>query len=266
LQKLFLNNYKESENNAFKSKNLVILLRHKIIKIKNYMKKLILLSLIIVSALSIDAQRKRTRTATSQGNVVVRFGMGVNTTKWDPDLDEEMTTTAVNFTPSVGYMVVDNLELGVNFGITNTNAEHIYDQAPILNKTKTKSTDVIFGVYVQKYMPLNNWFAFTTEANLGLSTGTFDQDVVNGAVTSPVLSATGNRNGVGGAINFGMAFTPYNAFSLQAKIAGLGVNSMKVDYDGVNNTENTTNVGFNVWRQAYSLDFVWYFGRGLWKK
>ena len=114
-------------------------------------------------------KEKRTCTATSQGNVVVRFGMGVNTTKWDPDLDEEMTSTTVNFDPSVGYMVVDNLELGVNFGIRNTNAEHIYDQAPILNKTKTKSTDVKFGVYVQKYMPLNNWFAFTTEANLGLS-------------------------------------------------------------------------------------------------
>jgi hypothetical protein len=61
-------------------------------------------------------------------------------------------------------------------------------------------------------------------------------------------------------------FTPYNAFSFQASIAGLGVQSMKNDPDGVNNATNTTNVGFNVARQAYSLDFVWYFGRGLWKK
>jgi hypothetical protein len=37
------------------------------------MKKVIILSLMIVSAFSVDAQRKRTRTATSQGNVVVRM-------------------------------------------------------------------------------------------------------------------------------------------------------------------------------------------------
>ncbi len=230
------------------------------------MKKVIILSLMIVSAFSVDAQRKRTRTATSQGNVVVRLGFGVNSTKVDPDLDEEMTSTTVNFGPSVGYMVVDNLELGVNFGITNGKSEHIFDQAPILSKTNTKFTDVNFGVYVQKYFPLNNWFAFTTAADLGLSTGTYQKDNVLGSVTSPVIGETGNRSGVGGAINFGMAFTPYNAFSLQARIAGLGVQSMKQDPDGVNNTVNTTDVGFNVWRQTASLDFVWYFGRGLWKK
>jgi hypothetical protein len=216
--------------------------------------------------LSVDAQRKRTRTATSQGNVVVRFGLGVNSTKVDPDLDAESTSTTISFKPSVGYMVVDNLELGVNFGIGNTNTEDIFTQAPILNKTMTKSTDVNFGVYVQKYFPLNNWFAFTAAADLGLSTGTYQQDNVTGSVTTPILASSGNRNGVGGAVNFGMAFTPYNAFSLGAHIAGLGISSMKTDPDGVNNTTNQTDFGFNVWRQAASLDFVWYFGRGLWKK
>jgi outer membrane protein len=230
------------------------------------MKKVIILSLMIVSALSVDAQRKRTRTATSQGNVALHMGFGINSTKEDPDGDAQTKTTAVNFTPSVGYMVVDNLELGVNFGITNGKTEDIYDQAPVLNKTNTKYTDVNFGVYAKKYFPLNNWFSFTAAADLGLSTGSYQKDDVTGAVTTPVSSETGNRSGVGGAINFGLAFTPYNAFALQANIAGLGVNSMKNDPDGTNNTMNTTNVGFNVRSQTASLDFVWYLGRGLWKK
>jgi hypothetical protein len=230
------------------------------------MKKVIILSLMIVSALSVDAQRKRTRTATSQGNVALHMGFGINSTKEDPDGDAQTTKTGVNFTPSVGYMVVDNLELGVNFGITNAKSEDIYDQAPVLNKSNTKYTDVNFGVYAKKYFPLNNWFSFTAAADLGLSTGTYQTDDIIGSVTTTVSSETGNRSGVGGAINFGLAFTPYNAFALQANIAGLGVNSMKNDPDGTNNTMNTTNVGFNVRRQTASLDFVWYLGRGLWKK
>ena len=230
------------------------------------MKKVIILSLMIVSALSVDAQRKRTRTATSQGNVALHMGFGINSTKEDPDGDAQTKTTGVNFTPSVGYMVVDNMELGVNFGITNAKTEDIYDQAPVLNKSNIKYTDVNFGVYAKKYFPLNNWFSFTAAADLGLSTGTYQTDDITGSVTTTVSSETGNRSGVGGAINFGLAFTPYNAFALQANIAGLGVNSMKNDPDGTNNTMNTTNVGFNVRRQTFSLDFVWYLGRGLWKK
>ncbi|MBL7753193.1 MAG: outer membrane beta-barrel protein [Bacteroidota bacterium] len=230
------------------------------------MKKLIIFSLMIVSALSVDAQRKRTRTATSQGNVVVRLGMGVNSEKVDPDLDPVYRETRVSFKPSVGYMVVDNLELGVNFGVSHSTIEDVTLQSPTLTKMDMRATDVNFGVYVQKYFPLNNWFAFYTSADLGLSTGSFETDNVVGAVTTPVLAQSGIRNGVGGSANFGFSFTPYNALALQADIAGLGVSSMKVDYDGANNTINTTNAGFNVWRNPYNLSLVWYFGRGLWKK
>ena len=236
------------------------------------MKKLIIFSLMIVSALSVDAQRKRTRTATSQGNVVVRLGMGVNSEKVDKDFnpvdnsDRVYRETRISFNPTVGYMVVDNLELGVNFGISNTTIEDVVTQSSSLEKTDMRATDVNFGVYVQKYFPLNNWFAFYTSANLGLSTGSFETDDVDGAVTKPVSDSSGIRNGVGGAVNFGFSFTPYNALAIQADIAGLGVGSMKTDYDGANNTVNTTNAGFNVWRNPYNLSIVWYFGRGLWKK
>jgi hypothetical protein len=230
------------------------------------MKKLTILSLMIISALSVDAQRKRTRTATSQGNVVVRLGMGVNYDKDDQDLDPVYRQTKINFTPSVGYMVVDNLELGVNFSVANTNTEDVFTQNPILTKTVTDATDVGFGVYVQKYFPLNNWFAATVTADLGLSTGTYSTNSINGSVTTPITASTGNRNGVGGGINAGFSFTPYNAFALQASVAGIGVHTMKTDPDGVNNSTNSTHVGFNVWRQPYNMSVVWYFGRGLWKK
>ncbi|MBL7765326.1 MAG: hypothetical protein JNJ58_04490 [Chitinophagaceae bacterium] len=230
------------------------------------MKKLLIFSLMIISAVSADAQRKRTRTATSQGNVVVRAGLGINHEKRDPDLDPVYRSTMVNFEPSVGFMIVDNLELGVNFGISNTNTEDVTVQSPQVVKTLMNATDVNFGIYLQKYFPLNNWFAFTAAADLGLTTGTYQTDGVVGSVTTPVPMQTGNRNGVGGALNFGFGFTPYNSFMLQANIAGLGVSTMKNDPDGVNNTTTTTNVGFNVWRQTYSLSMAWFFGRGLWKK
>ena len=120
------------------------------------MKKLLIFSLMIVSALSVDAQRKRTRTATTQGNVVVRMGMGVHTTKWDPDGDALYRATDFHFRPSVGYMVIDNLELGGNLGVSYGESEDIATQNPTLSKRVTDRTDVNFGIYLQKYFPLNN--------------------------------------------------------------------------------------------------------------
>jgi len=239
------------------------------------MKKVIILSLALVSVLSVDAQRKRTRTATSQGNVVVRTGLGINHSKVDLDGPDVITSTTINFNPSVGYMAIDNLELGLDLGISNNTGEHIISEIPVINKNNTKATDVKFGVYVQKYFPLNNWFAFTTQANLGLSTGTYNSDNTLGSITTPDRTLTGSRNGVGGSVSFGFAFTPYNAFSLYAHIASFGVNNMKDDPDGVNDITNTTNVGFNVIGNTNTNQNVttpltfgcaWYFGRGLWKK
>jgi hypothetical protein len=230
------------------------------------MKKVFILAVLGLTAFSADAQRKRTRTATSQGNVVLRGGIGFNSMKSDPDGEKSDKSMMFSLTPSVGYMVVDNLELGVNVNVSTESGEDVQDLAPTLVKQETAATDFGFGVYAMKYFPLNNWFAFTTIANIGLNTGSYTTDDILGSTVTRNKGLSGTRNGVGGALNFGMAFTPYNAFSIQANIAGLGVSNSKLDPDNANDLINQTDFGFNVWRQAYSLDFVWYFGRGLWKK
>ena len=120
------------------------------------MKKIIIFSLMLVSALSVDAQRKRTRTATSQGNVVVRLGMGITSTKSDPDLDPINRTSTINFTPSVGYMVIDNLEFGADLIINHTWGDSVVTQSPVVYKRQLKATNVGGGLYIQKYFPLNN--------------------------------------------------------------------------------------------------------------
>jgi hypothetical protein len=228
------------------------------------MKKIIIFSLMLISALSVDAQRKRTRTATSQGNVVVRFGMGLNSTKWDPDLDPITKSTNFHFSPSVGYMVIDNLELGVDFGVDYMTEDDIQTQSP-LGKTITDMTDVNFGVYAYKYFPLNNWFAFTTSAHLGMSTGTVSVTDIAGATSTTNKALSGSTNGVYGAIRAGFGFTPYNAFMVHANFATLGVETKKWDGDLSNDTVNYTDGGLNVLKGA-NLSIVWFFGRGLWKK
>lgn len=230
------------------------------------MKKIIIFSLMLVSALSVDAQRKRTRTATSEGNSVIRLGVGYNSTVSDPDLDLINRTSTFSVPLSIGYMVIDNLEMGVDISYNQTWGEEVLTQSPVVSKNVFNATNGGLAVYGQKYFPLNNWFAFTAKANLGMSWGSYSDDAVIGSTTTPTGGVT---LGAGGAINAGFAFNPHNAFSLQANIVGLGIQTTKNDPDGVapfNPTVNTTDFGFNVLRQTTNLSLVWFFGRGLWKK
>lgn len=243
------------------------------------MKKLLIFSLMIISAFSVDAQRKRTRTATTQGNVVLRLGMNVGTSKIDPDGEAIYRGTSFLFRPSVGYMVIDNLELGANVGVAYGSSENVYVQTPTLLKDVSNHTDVNFGIYLQKYFPLNNWFSFYTYGNLGISTGTVNVDHVKGSITTRDKSNSGNITGVGGGVNFGFTFTPYNALAFHADLAGLNVVTSKWDPDGtaptdpvVNNTDfsfdviGNTNANTSSVIRPLTFGCTWYFGRGLWKK
>jgi hypothetical protein len=226
------------------------------------MKKLVLFTLILLCAFTFDssAQRKRKRTATSQGNWVLRFGMGFNSDRTTNDFNDlEQSRTDFTFNPTLTYMVIDNLEVGVNVGIMNENTRN---ETGTNNRTETSGTDVSFGLFAQKYFPLNNWFAFHTNANIGLLTGNRETDNIVGSSTS---TTGADRNGVMGGINFGFTFTPYNSFALYSNFAGLGIGNVKENPDGPNNSTSQTHSGFNVTRNDIEVGLAWYFGRGLWR-
>ncbi len=235
------------------------------------MKKLVLFTLILLCAFTFDstAQRKRKRTATSQGNFVLRLGMGYNSDRNSNDFtDTETSMNAFKFNPTLTYMVIDNLEVGVNFGVNNYNNENTRSVSP-LNRVNTNGTDISFGLFAQKYFPLNNWFAFYTSANLGLVTGSYESDSTFSGTTYPVLAGSGEKNGVMGGLNFGFGFTPYNAFAIWSDFAGINVMNVKNNPDGASNTRTETSTNFGVMGSGntpINLGVAWYFGRGLWRK
>jgi hypothetical protein len=220
------------------------------------MKKLFILSLVALSTLTVNAQRKKTKANTSQGNWALRLGAGYNSNTVDPTNVPVTKTTSTNFTPSVGYFVSDNLEIGIKFDVNSTKVNSTFNDSTIENKNNS----VGFGIYGLKYFPVNNWFAFTGGLELGLMNGTGNLQTFKYTKYYTVGYTT---NSFGGAANFGMAFTPVNRLAIQANIIGLGaVSGTRNNENGVADV-NTSDFGLNVWRAPASVSLVWYFGRGL---
>lgn len=231
--------------------------------------------MILLCAFTFDstAQRKRKRTATSQGNWVLRTGLGFNT---DRSTDEvsgfENSSSTFRFNPALSYMVIDNLEIGANVSILNQSTR---DELTATDRNETDGTDFTFGLFAQKYFPLNNWFAFYTSANIGLLTGSGESSAITGSTT--VTNGFVN-NGVQGGLNFGFGFTPYNAFALYCDFASLSIANTKRNPDGNTlPTVSTTSAGLNVMGHQsgatpnatstpLNIGIAWYFGRGLWRR
>jgi hypothetical protein len=223
------------------------------------MKKILILGLVALTTLTANAQRKRTKANTSQGMWALRIGAGFNSETEDPAGDPVTKIRNLTANPSVGYFVADNLELGVNFGIGSKRTEQTITVSPLSTNTDSRSNTNV-GLYVQKYWPMNNWFALYGKADAGLGFGNGENKFLAG---SGVTTTTGvTENGFGGAINMGFAFTPVSNMALMADIAGFGIQSSTTDPDGANNSIAKTNLGVNVWRQPYQLTMVWFFGNG----
>ena len=111
------------------------------------MKKLVLFTMILLCAFTFDstAQRKRTRTATSQGNWVLRFGGGFGSDRETNDFNSlENSSTQFMFNPAVSYMVIDNLEVGARVGINNHNSRN---ETSTTARTEMSGTDFNFGLF-----------------------------------------------------------------------------------------------------------------------
>lgn len=225
------------------------------------MKKIIVLSLVTVMAFNADAQRRRTRANTSQGNWAISLDGRYASNTQDPSGDLLIKNTDLGIAPSIGYFVADNLELGLDLNIGNNKTSNRSSISP-LNTTNTDQNSTGFGLYVRKYWPVNNWFAFTGKVNAGTSFGNIDNTTTIGTVVT--TSGSSSTNYYGG-INLGLAFTPVNNIALQSTIGGLNFRNSVIDPTGPSNSTNNTDIDFGITNQV-NFGITWFFGRGLWAR
>jgi hypothetical protein len=225
------------------------------------MKKFVILSLMGLIALSADAQRRRTRANTSQGNWAVSLEGGYKSETTDPAGDLLKKYASINLNPSIGYFVVDNLEIGASVNVGNEKTD---DRATInpLSKTVTNDNSTGFGLYLRKYWPVNNWFAFTGRANAGMNFGNTD---VTGTLGTVITNSGSATQGFNGGINLGLAFTPVNNIALQSTIGGVNFNSGYINPTGVSNDVNFSNLNVGL-TDRVNFGITWFFGRGLWSR
>jgi outer membrane protein len=140
-------------------------------------------------------------------------------------------TTSIDFSPTVGYFVSNNVAIGVQLGVTNNVSK--------FDGTKTSEKNgYSAGVLARYYMNPTNKFSVFGSAALNFGA----LNTKNSADTS----------------NFSLGFAPgisyflSKHFAIETTIGRLGFSSIKPDVDGADAT-NSINFGLNLNAATFSL-------------
>ena len=180
---------------------------------------------------------------TTQGSLTLGGSIGYNSTKEKNNyLNSDYESSYFQFSPNVGYFVVDNLEVGLNLGISFGKAGY-----EILDPTKT--TTFSAGPYARYYkFTSNERFAFT--GALGVSFGSGKSS------TETTESKTSN---FGVSIAPGFVYFLTDKWGLDFQLEGIGFSSLDPNKDVDDDNRNVFSFGLS--SLSPSLGFRYYIAK-----
>lgn len=189
------------------------------------MKKAIFtISIILLTTIIVNAQKSSE--GFSKGNIFTsgQFAFNSQTTG-------DLKTTSIDFSPTVGYFVSNNVAIGVQLGVTNSISK--------FKSTKTgEKNGYSAGVLARYYMnPTNKFSVFGSAA---LNFGALN--------TKDSINTTNFSFGFAPGISYFLS----NHFAIETTIGNLGFSSTKPDVAGSDAT-NSINFGLNLTAATFSL-------------
>lgn len=155
--------------------------------------------------------------------------------------NEDYDYSELEFSPSFGYFVTDNLAVGLNFGVSTTKQDN--------GATSQKNTSFGLGPFARYYkFTSNEQFAFFAQA--GFNFGSGKTDSTPGGETK---SSFVNFN-----ISPGFAYFFNNHWAAELALAGFSVRSSDPNKD-VNDDKNSS-VVFDIRSFSPSLGIRYHFG------
>lgn len=186
------------------------------------MKKLIFTAVAVFGFISLQAQENQLNEGFSKGDVFTTGSFGFSSSK-----QGNVKSTNINFSPSVGYFLTENVALGGRLNFSNNKVE-----ATLGEFNSSGFGAEVFGRYY--FTPASKFSVFG--------------ELAAGIGNSKNEDAFGNENktkSYGINAGLGLHYFLNSNFAIQAGWTGLGYNSSKPDISGADST-NTFNFSLNM--------------------
>ena len=190
------------------------------------MKKAIFtISIILLTKLSVVAQNSSEGFVKGSNFISGQFAFNSSSTG-------DFKTTSIDVSPSFGYFISNNLSIGLQVGVTNS-------QSSFSGTNLTKLTGFTGGVYARYYTDPTSKFSVFGSA--GLNFGTTNNKTDSLKITSYSIGFAP-----------GVSYFLSNHFAIETTIGSLGFSSIKPDTNGADAT-NSINFGLNLSTASFGL-------------
>lgn len=194
---------------------------------------------------------------TTQGTIVVSGAVGY--TKNTRDFgNSPVTQTSFNITPSMGYFILDGLEVGASIGYKQdkSNEAVMGGYGPVNYENVTKAFG--FMPYLKKYFMVSDKVAFTASAQAGISKGTSTNKPSSGFYNTTELDISGFQV----AVVPGISFFATDKIGINASFGSFGYSQVKSEYEGSYEISfNTSTFGLNLDSSTLGIGFSYHFNR-----
>ncbi|GAA3959073.1 hypothetical protein [Hymenobacter antarcticus] len=233
------------------------------------MKKLILLALVVASTQSIQAQSIAAGTISLGGGIgYSRSSNKVSGTSNNTAYSNEGITSQFSFTPTVGYFVADNLEVGLNLGYTSYHQFYTTTKSsPVVVVAELDPTTTLrVGPFVRYYKMLTEQFGLIGTLGLGYQNQRSQNYNNNNGPNSGIYDT--KASGFYAGLTPGIVFFPIPKLGLSASMGSLGYGRLKYEHPSGGNTQlfkdyesNISDFGANFGLNQLVFGGTYYFGR-----
>lgn len=171
---------------------------------------------------------------------------------------EEIKTGIFSFNPGIGYMINQNMAVGIQVKGSGTRVLHTNNLPGSTDRTD-RGFDLLVGPFFRYTMPINPTFFTYTQVNVGYLTGTYKRE-------EPDQDYTDKYNGFGASLYPAVGMNVTRCMALSFSFGGLGYDRLKWDNElpkgtpaGVESHSTRSNFDFDFGRQ-FNLTVQWTFG------
>ena len=232
------------------------------------MKKFFLSALLAVSVIGVRAQSIAAGTVSLGGNIgysrnTINSSNSYNSTTYTL----ETSISQFNFSPSLGYLVADNLAIGINAGYSaNRKAYTTYTPASATVRAQLDpTTNLRLGVYGQYYKMLTEQFGVLGTLGVGYQS-LHDYNYSNNNNPNALIQES-KASGYYAELTPGIVFFPITKLGLSASVGSLAFNRLNYDYP---TNAGTTPPDYKSYSTSFGASFglsqllfggTYYFGR-----
>jgi hypothetical protein len=193
---------------------------------------------------------------TTQGTKVISGSVGISVySNHLSNGDIKYSNSFIQFYPTMGYLLKDNLEAGVSLGYLHSKSKFSEDGESSDYKRITTGNVYSFSPYLKKYIPLSEKFALSGSLSAGLRIGKEKDEFT----TDHSTITEEKSNGYFASFIPGVSYFISEKIGLTASFGNVGYSKITTEDENSGDKTTLKSFGFDLRSSTFGFGFSYHF-------